>query len=195
MRERAPATILPRVSILTVMYTHSIIRSAAFINSGITPTAAQRRGDFSNFPTSARPNDPTTNQPFPGGIIPASLLDPVAQNILKLVPVPNTADGRVQASDSARTNDDQGLLRVDHQINSNHKIFGSLFLVRDAGYDPFNSTTQVPGYGLVNNAYDQRNVVVNEDWIVSPALLNEVRFSYAFSNFATTSRRPANIVL
>jgi len=72
------------------------------------------------------------------------------------VPVPNTADGRVQASDSARTNDDQGLLRVDHQINSNHKIFGSLFLIRDSGYDPFNSSTQIPGYGLVNNAYDQR---------------------------------------
>jgi hypothetical protein len=163
------------------------IRSAAFINSGITPTPAQRRGDFSNFATNARPNDPSTNQPFPGGLIPTSLLDPVALNILKLVPVPNTADGRVQAADSAKTNDDQGLLRVDHQINSNHKVFGSLFLIRDTGYDPFNSSTQIPGYGLVNNAYDQRNVVVNEDWIVSPTLLNEVRFSYAFSNFATSS--------
>src|SRR5262249_50149657 len=156
-------------------------------NSGITPTAAQRRGDLSNFPTASRPNDPATNQPFPGGIIPASLLDPVAQNILKLVAPPNTADGRVQASDSAKTNEDQGLLRVDYQLSSAHKVFGSLFLIRRAGYDPFNSSTQIPGYGLVNNAYDQRNVVVNEDWVVTPVLLNQVRFNYAFSNFATTS--------
>ena len=111
--------------------------------------------------------------------IPASLLDPVAQNILKLVPAPNTPDGRVQASDSSKTNEDQGLLRVDHQINSAHKLFGSLFLIRGKGYDPFNSSTQIPGYGLVNNNYDQRNIVINEDWIVTPALLNQARFSYA----------------
>jgi hypothetical protein len=163
------------------------IRTAAFINSGITPTTAERQGDFSSFPTNQRPVD-SAGAPFPGGIIPASLLDPVAQNILKLVPLPNTPDGRLQASGSSLTNEDQGFIKIDHQINPAHKITGSLFLIRGSGVDPFNSTTQVPNYGVVNSAYDQRNVVANEDWIVTPALLNQVRFSYSLNLYGAVSQ-------
>jgi hypothetical protein len=164
------------------------IRTAAFINSGITPTTAERQGDFSSFPTNQRPVDPATGLAFPGGLIPASLLDPVAQNILKLVPLPNTPDGRLQASGSSLNNEDQGFIKIDHQIDSAHKITGSLFLIRGSGLDPFNSTTQVPNYGIVNAAYDQRNVVANEDWIVNPSLLNQVRFSYSLNNYGTVSQ-------
>ena len=163
------------------------IRNAAFINSGITPTAAQRGGDLSNFTGNSRPIDPQTGQLFPGGIIPSTRLDPVARNILKLVPQPNTPDGRVQASGSLVTNEDQETLRVDHQIAQAHKIFGSLFLIRGSGLDPFAATTQIPNYGIVNNTYDQRNLVVNEVWIVHPTVLNEGRFSYSYSDFATVS--------
>ena len=163
------------------------VRNAAFVNSAITPTEAQRRGDFSAFPAASRPVDPATASPFPGGLIPQARLDPVAQNILKLVPQPNTADGRVQASAAARTNEDQGLLKIDHQLAAAHKLYGSLFLIHGSGFDPFGGGTQIPQYGVINSDYRQRNVVVNEDWIATPALLNQARFSYSHSDFVTSS--------
>jgi Carboxypeptidase regulatory-like domain/TonB-dependent Receptor Plug Domain len=67
------------------------------------PTAAERGGNFSQDTTSAGKlitiYDPTTTtqvngvysrQPFPGNIIPTSRFDPVAGNVLKYIPLPNT---------------------------------------------------------------------------------------------------------
>ena len=76
-------------------------RVGQFVNTARTPTAAQRRGDFSALPAAQWPRDPDTGIVFPGGIIPTARLDPVAQNMLQqAVPLPNTADGRVQDSAS-----------------------------------------------------------------------------------------------
>ena len=72
------------------------------------PTIEQRTGDFSKLlaikssyqiynPFSGVVNGTNVSrQPFPGNIIPASLISPIATNILKYYPLPNqpgTADG------------------------------------------------------------------------------------------------------
>jgi len=163
------------------------VRNGVFINSGITPTVAERNGDFSALPAGQQPVDPLTGNLFPGGMIPKARLDPVAQNILQLVALPNTPDGRVQVSSSASTNDDEGFIKVDHQINSGNKITASVFLIHGLSFDPFNSGTQIPNYGLVNTTFDQHNIIVNEIWTLRPTLLNEARFSYTGNEWATIS--------
>jgi hypothetical protein len=50
------------------------------------PAASARSGQFSKSII-----DPLTKQPFPGDVIPANRLDPIAQHILASVPVPQTA--------------------------------------------------------------------------------------------------------
>ncbi|MCI0718765.1 MAG: TIM barrel protein [Acidobacteria bacterium] len=56
-----------------------------------TPTEAQRRGDFSRVPNPII--DPLTRQQFPGNIIPANRIDPIAAAILdRFVPLPNRGD-------------------------------------------------------------------------------------------------------
>ena len=163
------------------------IRTASFVNGGITPTEAERHGDLSALPANQRPVDPTTGIAFRGGVIPESLLDPVAQNILKLVPLPNTPDGRFQASASSLSNEDQGLIKIDHQVNAAHKLSGSVFLIRSSVFDPFASSTQIPNYGVTNTAYDQRNITGNEDWIIRQTLLNQFRFSYSLNSNSQAS--------
>src|SRR5688572_12783217 len=60
------------------------------------PTLAMRGGDFSAL--SRVIYDPSTGQPFPGNVIPAGRIDPVARNILtQLYPEPNTT-GTVSAN-------------------------------------------------------------------------------------------------
>lgn len=153
------------------------IRSQSFINSGLTPTAAQRAGDFSALPRSQWPKIPGTNTVYPNGRIPQDQLDPVAQNILKLVPLPNTPDGRLEAWGPLRNDENQYVGRIDHQLTQMHKLYGTLFFVRGNNFDPFNSSTQIPGYAEMNMNYRQNNVVIGEDWIVNPSVLNQFRFN------------------
>ena len=83
---------------------------------------------------------------FPGGIIPASRLDPVAQNIIKtLVPLPNNAAGTSYSdSEPAPVTDEQGMLRVDHQLTSSNRLSGTLFIDRSNTLLPF-------GIAIVHN--------------------------------------------
>ncbi len=57
------------------------------------PTAAERNGDFSGLTnTSGQPviiYDPLTKLPFPGNIIPANRINPVAANMIKYLPMPD----------------------------------------------------------------------------------------------------------
>src|SRR5262249_48891215 len=106
------------------------IRNGQFVNAARTPTEAHRRGDFSASPASQRPRDPNTNQPSPNGIIPAGRLDPVSLNILKLVALPTTPDGRVEASSNASQNSNQHFGKVDYLLNAAHRASLSAFLLR-----------------------------------------------------------------
>lgn len=156
------------------------VRSLAFINNVATPTAAERGGDFSAALANQRPNDPLTNLPFPGAQIPVSRFDPVAMNIMEnYVPLPNTPDNRLQSTGSSKDDENQYLIKIDHIINSDHKVYGSIFWINGGSYLPFPSGTQVPNYANNTTEYQQRNVVVNHDWIVSPTVLNQAQFTWS----------------
>ncbi len=156
------------------------VRSQAFVNSATPPTAVERAGDFSASPASQLPNDPLTGKAFPGAQIPASRLDPVAKTIIsRYVPLPNRPDGRLEASGSSKDNEDHYLVKMDHLLNTNHKVYGSLFWIKGSSYQPFPSSTQVPNYADNTTGYTQRNILVNEDWIISPRTFNQFQFSYS----------------
>src|SRR5262249_44109290 len=68
--------------------------------------------------------------------------------------------------------------KIDHQINSAHKLYGTYFQLKGSGLDPFSGQTQIPVYGASASALNQHNAVLNEDWIASPSVLNQLRLSY-----------------
>ncbi len=159
------------------------VRSSAFQNGALTATAAERRGDFSAAPANQKPIDPATGQPFPGGIIPAQRLDPVAAKILaQLVPLPNTADGRLETYQSMWNNAGQGLAKLDYQVNGSHRLSGSWFINRMSALQPFAGISQIPNYSPIVENVNQQNVVANDSWILSPSMLNEGRFGYTIRN-------------
>lgn len=155
------------------------VRSSAFQNKALVATAAERAGDFSAAPASQLPRDPLTGQPFPGGIIPASRLDPVASKILaQMVPLPNTSDGRLESFQPAWNNGNQGLVKLDYQASSAHRLSGSWFMDRMTSLQPFAGASQIPNYSPINENVYQQNYVANDSWILSPSMLNELRFGY-----------------
>jgi hypothetical protein len=159
------------------------IRSSEFVNTGRTPSAAERAGAFPN----AR--DPLTNQPFPNGVIPVSRFDPVAVKVVEIVPLPSTPDGRLESLQGSSADQHQYVSKTDYLLSDKHRLAGTFFHLRNARLKPFNGGSQIPDYGKYRESYGQYNVVLSENWILSPTSLNEARFTYVRNRY---DDRPLN---
>ncbi len=91
---------------LFLNYEGNRIRQGEAFNP-VVPTAAFRSGDFSSLLPATVIRNPTTQQPFPGNIIPASLIDPSSAFFLKFMPLPTTANGTAPYAAPFRSNVDQ----------------------------------------------------------------------------------------
>src|SRR3954470_12281007 len=101
------------------------------------PTAAERSGDLSGFNTPIfNPCNgadcniaPAARQQFAGNVIPTNLLSPQAQNLLKMIPLPNVSgvSGAVPnfvAAGQAVLNSDSFNVRIDRYQTEKLHIFG-----------------------------------------------------------------------
>lgn len=150
------------------------IRSLPATFTSVTPTAAQRRGDFSNLTTQLI--NPRTNAPIPGNRIPTADLDPIALRILQVVPEPTSADGLLRYQRADKQTDNQYLIRIDHLFGSNHQLSGRYFfdeLKNPAIVDPANVLTAVP-----DRRWQSQSAVLNYTWTLTPTLLTNSSVSY-----------------
>jgi hypothetical protein len=152
-------------------------RSAPSTFNAIVPTAAQRRGDWSDKSTQLR--NPYTNAPIPGNIIPQSDLSQAAQNFLKLVPVATSADGLIFYTKREQSTDNQFLMRVDHHLNPKHTVSGRYFFdkVELPGLpDLANVLTGSPA--STDRIWKSQSALFNSTYVVSPTLLTNTTVSY-----------------
>ena len=119
-------------------------RQPAIVGTYTVPTLKQRSGDFSELlalGSQYQVYDPATiapaaagrfsRQPFPGNVVPAARIDPMAQKLMGYWPNPNmagSADGRSNYSSFGvnRIDYHSHIARIDHAFNQNHRMFGSL---------------------------------------------------------------------
>jgi hypothetical protein len=120
---------------------------------------------------------------FPGAVIPTSSFDPVAQNILtNLIPLPNriprpSAPFNFSSSPVQPNDYYQWSLKVDHQLNSKHKLAGRYFF-DDNTVTYFGMIPQdLPGFPGTSKTRSQQ-INLAETWVKSLSTLNEVRISY-----------------
>jgi hypothetical protein len=123
----------------------------------------------------------SSGQPFPNNTIPASLLDPNAQALLKagIFPAPTSGRTFIGGADSP-TNVREELARVDHTFNDKFSIFGHWISEQILQTDiptRWSGGANLPTVGdtFGNPSY---SAVVHATHIISPRLLNEVAFNY-----------------
>jgi hypothetical protein len=167
------------------------------------PSLLERTGDFSRTYT-ARGTVYTVYDPwtgtssatrlaFPGNKIPSTRFDPVGAKIVPLYPEPNRAGDDVTGANNFRNNDvnaytrNNVIAKVDHNLGNNDKLtFRYLYnadsnrqrsIFPEAAADTINDTDahQQYWYGTWTR-------------IVSPSIVNEVRFSYARRYYRTYSK-------
>jgi hypothetical protein len=156
------------------------------------PTALERMGDFSQSMLQGRPvtlTDPLTRRPFPGNVIPAGRISPIAAAFLdRVVPLPNQATA-TNPNAYSQTYDlsspaNQYLARIDHAISDRHRLTASYFMnegLAPAALDPFT-------YSFRDVETSQYNANLHEYWTVSSTLLNHFRLGYSRNEGSRTLR-------
>jgi hypothetical protein len=149
------------------------------------PSEAYRSGNFTG---AATIYDPRTTQPvpggftrapFPGNIIPANRIDPVAQAILaQLIPHPNLPgiSGNLTAAPLRTENSDQYSIRVDHHFSHSHTVF--------ARYTKYTNEKILNAFSALPNSFDfvnnpASNLTFGYTAVLSPRMVNEIRAGWS----------------
>jgi hypothetical protein len=148
-------------------YQGTNLRQTPASNSAITPTLAQRAGDFST--SKANIVDPTTSQPFPGKQVPLSRFDPIAQKILGWTPPGAPGSGVVYYASSIVQNDKQFVTRVDHNISDKLRIYGSY--IYDELQQPSTTIASNVLTAVPDQSWTSQNLAVNATYTFRPNLL------------------------
>lgn len=161
--------------------------SSFFFNGAVVPTTAERAGDFTGV-VKALPSQYTCGSPT---IVCPSLLDPVAQKLLNgggatgapTIPASNTANNGWQGTPASPYNTDEFLIKVDHNLTSNHRMSGSYFYTAGSNtVPPLNSTSGQPNgnipWDVQQFSWTQHNLNISETWTASPTLVNQVWLGY-----------------
>ena len=163
------------------------------------PTARQRAGDFSEFTVTIV--DPATGVPFPGNIIPAGRMDPVAKSILNRFPTPNADPASLGGNRNFSTatpqvrNFREELPRVDYRPSDKHLLYARFINDVIPSEEPFGEvfgTNNAAFPGVANTKTDTpgRSFVGTWNAVVNPRMLNE--FSYNYSRGAIFSQITGN---
>ena len=148
------------------------------------PTALQRKGDFSQTTTPAGAlipvNDPTTHTPFPGNVVPASLINPGGQALLNVFPLPNFINPAVSRNQYnyvyqpyLSSYNHYHFYRFDWDPSDKLRLFWRL------DYDPVNDTTLLgTNWPMLTTSNNFPYIVTAFDasYIFSPTIVNDFTF-------------------
>ena len=150
------------------------------------PTEAMRKGDFSAIPTIWNPFNVSAagaRQPFPGNIIPASMLNLVALNMHSLIPLPNQAgvgrygqnnffDGSLFPNDAKKFD-----VRLDNYVSSKQQLYGRYsFAEMETGKADHYKNGADPQYYFSTTR--GQNILVADNYTINPTTLIQVRYSF-----------------
>jgi hypothetical protein len=158
-------------------------------SSTIVPSSLERVGNFSqsfvrgNLISVAPANTVTASNPvgtpYPGNIIPASQLDPVAVAFTKaFMPPPNSPGNIYSYNQSLPTNEAQVVAKVDHSFSQNDKLSARFFW--DDSFTELNALLPAMNSG---NDWPTENGTLNETHIFRPNLINAATLTIARNTF------------
>src|SRR5207247_3713080 len=154
--------------------------TAGFVS---VPTALMRQGNFSEFSGTIR--NPLTGQPFPGNIVPATQISPIARKLLDYFPAPNQpgTTSNVQTNAATTDNIDQVLARVDQNIGNKIRLY-----FRYNWHDSFNANIgAIPITGITQPRVN-KNTLFSYTHTLKSNLYNDFRIGYHRLDFNTLNQ-------
>jgi hypothetical protein len=138
-------------------------------------SVAQRTGDFSGGPAI---RDPLTGQVFPGNVIPANRLSPIATRLLDdLIPLPNTTLNRYTHSPNVKDSRHQVGARGDVRLSGRHSVLGRFLFADTEQLTPLQPTSNFMPTGNTATAR-LSDVMFSDTFMLRSNLVNVARVSY-----------------
>jgi hypothetical protein len=163
--------------------------------SSVVPSLANRAGDFSSSPAGSIIN-PYTNLPFPGPTnFDPTLINPLAQKVLNLYPVPNidsNGNGVIDNQDTlwsgapiGRQDSNQFIARWDDTLNQRQNIgaryiFQKQTALKNFQRFAFSGPISVPGFPTGDES--TTNNLTAWHILASTQFTNDLRFTYQHNN-------------
>lgn len=125
---------------------------------------------------------PTDNRPYAGNIIPQSDIDPRSRALLAAYPLPNgTTRNGYTFSPLNVNNTRQEVFRVDHNFNTNHKIFGRYTMDTSNTQESFGlfGAFTFPNIAATDTSVPGRVFAVSYTGVFSNSLVNEFTYNYS----------------
>lgn len=151
------------------------------------PSAQERNGDFSDYPfpiynpASTRPdgNGSFTRDPFPGNIIPSSMISPVALRTMTLMPAPEFPGyfNNFVSQAHQPTSENDYSIKIDEAIGNKQRISGS-FWWTSATTNIFGPLPGLLDYSRRTTPTSGGGLRINYEYTINSNLLNHFGFGY-----------------
>ncbi len=148
----------------------------------IIPTPEQVRGDLSGvvgiWDPMTQAEDGTRDR-FPGDVIPASRIDPVAARMIELYPAPNRGGRQNYIFNPSRNRDDDKIdTRFDWRAADNHTLFVRFSYLNFDRLEPGNLPLPASGGNTAVRLSRAKTGVVNWTAALGGSMVNELRVAY-----------------
>lgn len=153
------------------------------------PTPAETHGDFSALPASKQPNVSCNGVQ---GVICSNLLDPVAQNLLKFVPLASASGVSPEQDAHGSTVANQYLIRSDYQLSNKHQLSAEFFQSLGTIINPGLDSNQILDYSTAKQLNTTANLILGDVWTISSNKLNSLRLFYTLDHTQTQQIIPPN---
>jgi hypothetical protein len=165
----------------------TILSNISYGNTAYVPTGPERTGDFSG---QKALKDPKTGIAYPGNIIPASQLSPIALAMMPDVPTSTDPAGKLLYALPSSNDSQQFLGKVDYNAGM-HQINASIFRIHytDPGW---NGNDTLLNY-KIGQDQTTHSFKAGDNWTITPHLLNSLNFSGLVLNSTQTRTAPFSI--
>jgi Carboxypeptidase regulatory-like domain len=151
------------------------------------PTAAEKSGDFSGISqtiynpfTTVATSGGFSRMPFPGNIIPPSLISKVAAKLIAFYPSPTNSalTNNFSASASAAATSDEYGIRIDHNLTDSVRLFGRWSYKWESKVEEANYYGNDPGGPGSMNPNNRLDGAAGLTWVLSPTTVLSVNAGY-----------------
>ncbi len=178
------------------------VPTAEMMNGNFSPEAVSKLGNLTAAGSPpGRLNEAALAQ-FPGGQIPASMIDKNMQNLMKLYPAsnadPNSNGGfNYVKAITFNQNNVQWMSRVDYSISDNTKLYLRYNYQRETQQFPvglwWRQASQVPYPTPVLGKNKSDSLTASLTHVFSPSMTNEFVFGYTFIGFPNVFEDPSKV--
>ena len=124
---------------------------------------------------------PTDGRAYVGNIIPQTDFDPIAVSLLGAYPLPNTGTSGFTFSPINALKTQQETIRIDHNINDNHRLFGRYTHDLNRTQEPGGlfANTNLPNVTTTDTRIPGMTFAASLTDVLSPTMVNEVTYNFS----------------